>query len=130
MRRKARAFPGKWSLNALPDIRSIREFDDTYTAPFHGFRDAADYYHRASAMRVIDQIGVPALIITAADDPFVPPGPFRDRAVVAQSQHHRQLTPHGGHCGFVEEARDGYDGYWAEREIVEFLKKHCSSKLA
>ena len=57
-------------------IRSIREFDEAYTAPHHGFRDAADYYHRASAMRVIDKISIPTLIITAADDPFVPPGPF------------------------------------------------------
>ena len=36
-----------------------------------------------------------------------------------------KLTPHGGHCGFVEESRAGYDGYWAEREIVRFLKSHC-----
>ena len=125
LRRKARAFPGKWSLKALPHIRSIREFDDAYTAPFHGFRDAADYYHRASAMRVIDQIGVPTLIITAADDPFVPPGPFREHAVVRNRNIIVTITPHGGHCGFVEEARDGYDGYWAEREIVSVLTKHC-----
>ena len=71
-------------------IRSIREFDDAYTAPFHGFQDAADYYHRASAMRVIDKISVPTLIITAADDPFVPPGPFREPAVTAQPQHHAE----------------------------------------
>ena len=126
MRRKARAFPGKWSLDALPGIRSIRAFDDTYTAPFHGFQDCGRYYHRASAMRVIDKISVPALIITAVDDPFVPPAPFTDRAVAGNRNITVMLTPHGGHCGFVEEARDGYDGYWAEREIVAFLKKNCA----
>jgi predicted alpha/beta-fold hydrolase len=125
MRRKAKAWPGKWSLTALPRITSIREFDDAYTAPFHGFRDAADYYHRASAVRVIDKISIPTLIITAADDPFVPPGPFKERAVVCNRNITVRITDHGGHCGFVEESRDGYDGYWAEREIVEFLKKHC-----
>jgi len=125
MRRKAEAWPGKWSLTGLRDIRSIREFDDAYTAPFHDFRDAADYYHRASAMRVVDKIGVPTLIITAADDPFVPPGPFTDRAVVRNRNITLKLTDHGGHCGFVEESRDGYDGYWAEREIVTFLTQNC-----
>ena len=125
MRRKARAWPGKWSLKALPHIKSIREFDDAYTAPFHGFQDAADYYHRASAIRVIDKISIPALIITAADDPFVPPGPFKERAVVRNRNITVRITDHGGHCGFVEQARDGYDGYWAERQIVDFLKKHC-----
>ena len=51
----------------------MRQFDEAYTAPHHGFRDATDYYHRASALRVVDRIRVPALILTAEDDPFVPP---------------------------------------------------------
>jgi len=125
MRRKAAAWPGKWKLDALRRITSIREFDDAYTAPSHGFQDAADYYQRASAMRVIDNISVPTLIITAADDPFVPPGPFTDPAVARNRNITLKLTPHGGHCGFVEEPRPGYDGYWAEREIVRFLAMHC-----
>jgi hypothetical protein len=125
MRRKAAAWPGRWNLEELPRIRSIREFDNAYTAPHHGFRDAADYYQRASAMRVIDTIGIPALIITAADDPFVPPGPFREPAVLHNPNITVAVTPHGGHCGFVEASRAGYDGYWAEREIVEFLKEQC-----
>ena len=86
-------------------IRSIREFDDAYTAPHHGFQDAADYYQRASAMRVIDKISIPTLIITAADDPFVPPGPFKEPAVTRNRNITLKLTPHGGHCGFVEEPR-------------------------
>ena len=125
MRRKAAAWPGKWNLDALARIRSIREFDDAYTAPHHGFRDAADYYLRASAVRVIGRIGIPTLIITAADDPFVPPGPFKEAAVTRNRNIALELTPHGGHCGFVEEASGGYDGYWAEREIVRFLEMHC-----
>jgi predicted alpha/beta-fold hydrolase len=125
MRRKAAAWPGKWKLDALSRIRSIREFDDAFTAPHHGFQDASDYYQRASAMRVIDKISIPALIITAADDPFVPPGPFREPAVTRNRNITLKLTPHGGHCGFVEESQVGYDGYWAEREIVRFLASHC-----
>ena len=128
MRRKDRAFPGKWSLDALDGIRTIRAFDEAYTAPHHGFRDAADYYHRASAMRVIDRINIPALIITSADDPFVPPGPFRDPAVTANPNIIVELLESGGHCGFIEESHGGYDGYWAEREIIEFLQKNTRQK--
>jgi uncharacterized protein len=125
MRRKAQAWPGRFSLDALSRVRTIREFDEAYTAPFHGFRDAGDYYHRASAMRVIDKIRIPTLIITAADDPFVPLGPFRDPALTANQNITVRVTPHGGHCGFVEERNGTYDGYWAEREVVEFLAQHC-----
>src|SRR5688572_29842004 len=53
MRRKATAIPGVYSLDPLRDIWSVRRFDDVYTAPQHGFRDSADYYYRASALRVV-----------------------------------------------------------------------------
>jgi predicted alpha/beta-fold hydrolase len=76
-------------------------------------------------MRVIDKITVPALIISAADDPFVPPTPFRDPVVLQNPHVTVTVTPHGGHCGFVEARSGMYDGYWAEREIVEFLLRHC-----
>ena len=126
MRRKAAAWPGKWKLDALGRVRSIREFDDAYTAPHHGFANAADYYQRASAMRVIGKISVPTLIITAADDPFVPPGPFKEPSVTRNRNITVKLTDNGGHCGFVEEPSAGYDGYWAEREVVRFLTQHAN----
>jgi predicted alpha/beta-fold hydrolase len=127
MRRKARAFPGQFSLKALPGVSTIRGFDDAYTAPFHGFHGASDYYQRASAMRVIEQISVSTLIISAEDDPFVPSSPFRDPAVLRNPHLTVRLTPNGGHCGFVEEAHGVYDGYWAEREIVTFLQERCKT---
>lgn len=123
LRRKARAFPGDWDLARLGRIRTIREFDDAYTAPHHGFAGASDYYHRASARRVIERISVPALILTAADDPFVPPDPFRDPALAAHAHLSTVVTAHGGHCGFVG-LPNGDDGYWAERTVVEFLAFH------
>lgn len=120
MRRKARAFPGVWDLTPLPRIWTIREFDERYTAPHHGFDGASDYYHRASAMRVIDRIAIPALIVTAEDDPFVPADPFRDSRVTTNPHITTIVTSHGGHCGFVGPP-NGYDGYWAEQMIVDFV---------
>jgi len=122
MRRKNRAWPGTFDLAKLGRVRTVRDFDEAFTAPYFGFADAADYYHRASAMRVIDRVRVPALVITAEDDPFVPSGPFRDPTVTGNPYLDVRISPHGGHCGFVG-PRDGEDdGYWAERQIVEFVE--------
>ena len=121
MRRKGAAFPGAFDLAALPRVWTVRQFDEAYTAPHHGFRDAADYYHRASAMRVIHRIARPTLVLTAEDDPFVPPEPFRDPAVAGNPHLTVVVTPHGGHCAYVERPDGTYDGYWAEREVVRFV---------
>jgi predicted alpha/beta-fold hydrolase len=130
MRRKAAAFPGEFSLDALRRIWTVRQFDEVYTAPHHGFRDATDYYYRASAMRVIDRIRVPALILTAGDDPFVPASTFRDPSVTGNPNITVVITPHGGHCAFVEREDPGYDGYWAEREIVRFVDHQVTTARA
>lgn len=127
MRRKAAAFPGEYSLDALRRIWTVRQFDDAYTAPHHGFRDAADYYYRASAMRVIDRVRVPALIIAAEDDPFVPAAPFRDPAITGNPCLTVLLTRHGGHCAYLEQRNGEYDGYWAEKEIVRFASWHTNA---
>jgi hypothetical protein len=124
MRRKAAIFPDVFSLERLGRVWTVRQFDEAYTAPHHGFRDASDYYHRASAMRVIDRICVPALILTAEDDPFVPVDPFRESSVLSNPNVKVVVTPHGGHCAFIERGNGEYDGYWAEREIVRFVSSH------
>ncbi|HYM24703.1 MAG TPA: alpha/beta fold hydrolase [Vicinamibacterales bacterium] len=128
MRRKERFNPGLFDLTRLGRVRTVREFDETYTAPYFGFRDAEDYYHRASAMRIIDRIAVPALIITAEDDPFVPSQPFRDAKVTSNPHIELHLCEHGGHCGFVGPKSGGDDGYWAERQIIDFVERHTISR--
>jgi uncharacterized protein len=122
MRRKVAAFPERFSTEPLARIRTVRDFDEAYTAPFFGFRDATDYYYRAASLRVVDRITVPALIISAADDPFVPSDSFADKALAGNHAITVRVTPHGGHCAFVA-ARNGiHDGYWAEWALVEFLR--------
>jgi predicted alpha/beta-fold hydrolase len=121
MRRKDQTQPGRYDLAGLDAVKTVREFDQAYTAPYFGFRSAEDYYHRASAMRVVDRIRVPALIITAQDDPFVPTQPFLDPTVTGNPHIDLRLSPHGGHCGFVGPRAGEDDGYWAEDQIVEFF---------
>jgi len=125
LRRKALSYPGRFPLDKLPRIRTIREFDEIYTAPHFGFRDAADYYHRAAAMRVIDRIRIPALIISAADDPFVPDALFTNPKLRENRNIRVIVTEHGGHCGFLGIPADASDdGYWAERQVIAFAARH------
>ncbi|MDQ3071483.1 MAG: alpha/beta fold hydrolase [Acidobacteriota bacterium] len=123
MLRKARAFPAIFDLAPLAGLRTIRGFDDTYTAPHNGFGDAANYYYQASALRVISRIAVPALIIAAADDPFVPASIFDEPDVRANPLVQVEVLPHGGHCGFVAAREADDDGYWAESAIVAFASE-------
>ncbi len=127
IRKKARLFPGRYPVERLGEVRTVRMFDEVFTAPHHGFRDASDYYYRASAMRVIDRIRVPALVITAEDDPFVPAESFRDPLVTSNAHITVVMTEHGGHCGFVTEPRNGDDGYWAEARILRFVQPIVTS---
>jgi predicted alpha/beta-fold hydrolase len=73
-------------------------------------------------MRVIDRVAMPALIITAEDDPFVPPQPFRDPRITQNPHIRVVITRHGGHCAFLSEPVNGDDGYWAESQIVQFAQ--------
>ena len=127
MRRKAALFPDQYSIERLRRIRTIRNFDDRYTAPHFGFRDASDYYQRASALRVLDRIRVPTLIVSSEDDPFIPIAPLRDPAVTGNPHVTVVITRRGGHCGFIERNAPGVDGdrYWAEREAVAFVARHA-----
>lgn len=120
MRRKAQSWPDAFDLRPLRSIWTIRKFDDVYTAPHHGFEGASDYYFRASALRTVNCISIPALIMSAEDDPFVPVSQFGVEGLRNNPYVTVCLERHGGHCGFAGLARDD-DGYWAETMAVNFL---------
>jgi predicted alpha/beta-fold hydrolase len=128
MRRKAEMFPQIFDARGIGRVRTVREFDERYTAPHFGFAGATDYYHRASSIRVVDRIRVPALVITADDDPFVPPDQFLVDEVTGNPAITLAITRGGGHCAFVSERHGQDDGYWAERTIVEFATRALSPR--
>jgi len=121
LRKKARLFPGQFDLSRLRSVSTLRDFDDKITAYYCGFTGADDYYARAAAAPVLDRIAVPALILHAANDPFIRILPETRRKILANPNITFVETDDGGHCSFLA-ARDGYDGHWAERQVVEFLR--------
>lgn len=124
LRAKARYFPGQFDLSRLRGISSLRLFDDRITAYYCGFAGADDYYARAAAANVVNRVTVPALIIHAANDPFIRMRP-ETRERILRNPHITYIeTADGGHCAFLGEPDgNGYDGHWAEREVVRFVGK-------
>ena len=70
-------------------------------------------------------MSVPALVITAEDDPFVPSAPFHDPKVTDNPHIDLRISAHGGHCGFVGVSSPNDDGYWAENQIVDFISRQA-----
>ena len=124
MRRKAKLFPGQFELNGLSVVRTLREFDEAITAPCAGYRSAADYYERASAMRVVHRIAVPTLILTSKDDPVVPFESFSRPEIAGNPKIRVAATEFGGHCAFISRT-NGAERYWAEARVLEFCIAHA-----
>jgi uncharacterized protein len=122
LREKARLFPEVFDPMRLQGVKTLREFDDKITAHYCGFEGATDYYARSAAANVVDRIAVPAFILHAANDPFIRILPQTREKIVSNPNITFVETEDGGHCSFIAD-RDGYDGHWAERQVVEFLRK-------
>jgi len=126
---KVQIFPDRYPRNGFGPIRTVREFDDAITAPCFGFRGAEEYYEAAGAKRVVAQVRVPMLMITAEDDPFVPYVSFL-AAGVEKNPCIQFLAPeHGGHCAFISN-KSGAARFWAEQRIVEFCEEIWRSSAA
>ncbi|WP_019561628.1 MULTISPECIES: YheT family hydrolase [Caldimonas] len=98
--RKLAQYPGLFDRQRLLAARDLYEFDNVFTAPLHGFRNTEDYWSRASAKPHLHRIRIPALVLNALNDPFVPaaslPRPQEVGRFVTLWQ-----PPHGGHVGFA-----------------------------
>ena len=134
LKRKAREkharFPGAIDWDRIERATTIWDFDDAMTAPVHGFRDAGDYYARSSSLRFLAQIRLPTLLLSAADDPFLPRDVLEEARAVASGNSHLTLefTEHGGHVGFVSGVFPWNPAYYAEARAVRFLSEHLRAR--
>lgn len=119
--KKAALFPGQWNLAALRSIRTIREFDEIYTAPDGGYAGAAQYYDLSGARHVVGAIRVPTVIITALDDPFIPFTMFDTPAIATNPFIELIVTDKGGHCGFFQCRQRHEDNYWVENRLIDMI---------
>ncbi len=120
LRAMSARFPEAISLRGYEAIRDFRDFDDRYTAPLHGFRDALDYWEQSSSRRVLASIARPAWIINARNDPFLAPECFPEAEAAANPCLHLIAPASGGHCGFLRFRSKGR--YWSEQVAKQILQ--------
>lgn len=129
LRRKAVAklarYPDLFPRDAIQRVRSIYEFDDVVTAPVHGFASAHDYYARSSASGFLAEIRVPTLLLSSADDPFLP-ATVLDRVRTTAAGNAAltvEFTARGGHVGFVGGRLPWRPVYFGERRVFQFFER-------
>ncbi|RYF22402.1 MAG: alpha/beta fold hydrolase, partial [Comamonadaceae bacterium] len=119
---KLQQHPGLFDRQALLAARDLYAFDNVFTAPLHGFRDTEDYWRRASAQPLLGDIRIPALVLNALNDPFVPaeslPRPGSVPAPVTLWQ-----PAHGGHVGFAQGAWPG-QLHGMPQQVCDWLARH------
>lgn len=132
LRRKAHAkrlrFPEHFRAELIDRARTLYEFDDAVTAPVHGFRDAADYYERSSSIRWIGRIRTPTLLLSAADDPFLPAAVLDEVREIARENAclHVEFVERGGHVGFISGRIPWKPFYYAEWRAAEFVAQQVA----
>ena len=125
---KLERFPGLYDGEAVSRATTLREFDTLVTAPLHGYRDADDYWTKASSKNVLQRISVPTLLINARNDPFMPAEylPTREQVGAAVTL---EFPDEGGHVGFVTAPFPGRTDWLPER-IFEFFEAVAANPAA
>ncbi len=119
IRRKNRQAPDVYTLEHLPKIKSIQDFDDHYTARLFGFGTAANYFRTQSSNQFLERIRVPTLLVQSKDDPLVPFAIFDHPAIGANPYLTLLAVEHGGHLGFL--AR-GKPRFWLDQTVLDWAE--------
>lgn len=117
--KKNKQFPGLLDAKAVATCRSLYEFDNLVTAPLHGFRDTDDYWHQSSSKPWLGSVRVPALLINARNDPFLPESVLPQKSEVS-SFVSLEFPRQGGHVGFMYGTFPGKLD-WLPQRIVSFF---------
>lgn len=118
-RKKMPHYPEQLSWERYHKIRSLKTFDDFYTAPAHGFKDALDYYARASSFQYIPEIEIPTLILNAQNDSFLHGDCYPYAFAKASKTLFLETPEHGGHVGFYQAG----EFYYSELRTLEFFEE-------
>ncbi|MGY6520898.1 MAG: YheT family hydrolase [Mongoliitalea sp.] len=118
--KKAKLFPEDIPLGTLRKIKTLKDFDDIYTGPLHGFEDAHDYYEQCSSLYFLEGIEVPTLVLNAQNDPFLTDKCFPISLGRTLDTVWMEFPKLGGHVGFTP--RESKDIYWSEKRAFEFIR--------
>ncbi|MCH7411197.1 alpha/beta fold hydrolase [Belliella sp. DSM 111904] len=116
---KSFVFPDQLSPEKLRKIKTLKDFDDVFTGPIHGFKDALDYYEQNSSLYFIEKISIPTLILNAQNDPFLSSKCFPISLGNSSQSTWMEFPRYGGHVGFSP--RKPEEVYWSEQRAFEFI---------
>ncbi|PFH09007.1 hypothetical protein BCF11_1394 [Collimonas sp. PA-H2] len=116
---KLQQFPRLFDREKMLRSRDLYEFDNIVTAPLHGFRNTEDYWHRASAKLVMNDITIPTLVLNAKNDPFLPPRHLPPKAAASVTLEYPEQ---GGHVGFAVGNPPGRLD-WLPQRMLRFLQE-------
>ncbi|HYF02223.1 MAG TPA: alpha/beta fold hydrolase [Patescibacteria group bacterium] len=119
VRDKMEKFPGEIDDRNFKNITNFKEFDDRYTAPLNGFKNAHEYWAAASSKQYLKNISIPTLLVNAENDPFLAPECYPVKESEANPNLFLEMPADGGHMGFTDFSFK--NEYWSERRAVEFL---------
>lgn len=122
IRAKMKKMPDQINDHGFHQIKNFKHYDDRYTAPLHGFKNAEDYWEKCSSLGYIPNIRVPTLIVNALDDPFLGGGCYPYKAAPESPCVYLETPSAGGHVGFMQ--FNGDNSYWSENRSMEFIKKN------
>lgn len=116
-RTKMKDFPEKMTLSDYKKIKSLLEFDNVYTAPAHGFKNALDYYEKNSSLQFLPNIEIPVFILNAENDSFLSSKCYPMDLASKMKNLQLEIPKYGGHVGFHQNNKL----YYSEKRTLEFL---------
>lgn len=118
LRQKSVQFPETFRLEGFEKIRYFEELDERYTAPLHGFKNALDFYDKASARHYLPSITIPVLIVNAVNDPFLTPACSPRELAYRHAYVYLETPRRGGHVGFPLYNKEEN---WMETRAFQFV---------
>jgi predicted alpha/beta-fold hydrolase len=129
---KAERFPDLAPADKISRLRTLADFDNLITGPLHGFRDAQDYYRQSSSLPRLEHIRLQTLLLSAVDDPMLPPEVLDEVREVARRNPSLRLefVEKGGHAGFIAGSWPWRPFYYAEYRVGEFFAEQFENASA
>ncbi|GLR20135.1 YheT family hydrolase [Portibacter lacus] len=119
VKEKHKQYPELFDLKYIPKVKTVYDFDDYYTGPLNGFKDADDYYAQCSSRQFLPRIEIPTMLLNSKDDPFLGIDCYPSKEEVKNDLMNLKYSKYGGHVGFYQKG----SSCWDEEKVLEFFSK-------